>query len=209
MKVLHFLATSHSQTYPRRRVETSPGGSGQVRSTAKLRISLQILNRIENLSILTPFGSVSGRGGRSSPPSDRTSLPISPFLTIGMCAALAGCAPAPPPPAGLATAAMIEAAERAPVDPFSKANEWNEPMEPFTVIGNIHYVGTKAVSAWLITSPKGHFLIDGVVAQSAPQIAANIETLGSRSLRSCRRSGGPETAQRGDDGGKCCGQTLP
>jgi metallo-beta-lactamase class B len=178
MKALHFLATSLTQTYPRRRLQTSPGGSGQVRSTAKLRISLQILNRIENLSILTPFGSVSGRGGQSSPPSDRTSLPIRPFLTIAMYAALANCAPSPPTQTNLATAAMIDAAERAPLDPFTKANAWNEPMEPFTVIANVHYVGTKTVSAWLITSPKGHFLIDAVVAQSAPQIAANIETLG-------------------------------
>ena len=95
-----------------------------------------------------------------------------------MCVAIASCAPAPPPQTSFASAAMIDAAERAPLDPFSKANGWNEPMEPFTVIGNVHYVGTKAISAWLITSPKGHFLIDGVVAQSAPQIAANIAKLG-------------------------------
>lgn len=95
-----------------------------------------------------------------------------------MCAALANCAPAPPPQTALASAAAIDAAERAPLDPFTKANGWNEPMEPFTVIGNVHYVGTKAVSAWLITSPKGHFLIDGVVAQSAPQITANVAALG-------------------------------
>ena len=68
----------------------------------------------------------------------------------------------------------------APLDPFTKSNGWNEPMEPFTVTGNVHYVGTKAVSAWLITSAKGHFLIDGVVAQSAPQIAANVAELGFR-----------------------------
>ena len=95
-----------------------------------------------------------------------------------MCVVIASCAPAPPPQNGLASAAVIDAAERAPLDPFTKANGWNEPMEPFTVIGNVHYVGTKAISAWLITSRKGHFLIDGVVAQSAPQIAANIAKLG-------------------------------
>jgi metallo-beta-lactamase class B len=83
-------------------------------------------------------------------------------------------APAP----RLASDAMIDAAERAPVDPFTKANGWNEPMAPFTVIANVHYVGTRTVSAWLITTPKGHFLIDGVVPQSAPQIIANVKALG-------------------------------
>ncbi len=51
-------------------------------------------------------------------------------------------------------------------------------MEPFTIIGNVHYVGTKTITALLITTPKGHVLIDGVVPQSAPQIAANVATLG-------------------------------
>ena len=58
---------------------------------------------------------------------------------------------------------------------------WNEPREPFTVIANVHYVGTRTVSAWLITIPKGHILIDGVVAQSPPQIIANVKAWGSRS----------------------------
>jgi metallo-beta-lactamase class B len=51
-------------------------------------------------------------------------------------------------------------------------------MAPFTAIGNIHYVGTRTISAWLITGDKGHILIDGVVPQSPPQIIANIKALG-------------------------------
>ncbi len=97
-------------------------------------------------------------------------------MAIVMMLLLTGVSRRALPP--LSTPAKIAAAEAAPVDPYTKANGWNEPMSPFTVIGNIHYVGTKAVSAWLITSPKGHFLIDGVVAQSAPQIAANVAALG-------------------------------
>jgi metallo-beta-lactamase class B len=80
----------------------------------------------------------------------------------------------------LSASAEITAAENAPLDPFTKASGWNEPMVPFTAFANVHYVGTKSISSWLITSPKGHFLIDGVVPQSAPQIAANIATLGYR-----------------------------
>lgn len=58
--------------------------------------------------------------------------------------------------------------------------EWCEAAEPFRVVGNIHYVGTKGLSAFLVTDPKGHVLIDGGLPQSAPLIAANIRKLGFR-----------------------------
>lgn len=58
--------------------------------------------------------------------------------------------------------------------------EWNRPVAPFRILGNIHYVGTAGISAYLITSPKGHILIDGGMQESAAQIAANIEKLGFR-----------------------------
>ena len=39
--------------------------------------------------------------------------------------------------------------------------EWNQPMAPFRILGNVQYVGTAGISAYLITSPQGHILIDG------------------------------------------------
>jgi metallo-beta-lactamase class B len=57
---------------------------------------------------------------------------------------------------------------------------WNEPHKPFKVYGNTWYVGTKGLSALLVTSPSGHILLDGGLPQSAPQIAANIKSLGFR-----------------------------
>ncbi len=78
----------------------------------------------------------------------------------------------------LASDAVIDAAQTAAPIGWIKENGWNDPQEPFTVMGNIHYVGTRTVSAYLITTPKGHFLIDGVVPQSVPQITANIKALG-------------------------------
>lgn len=98
--------------------------------------------------------------------------------TVLLLAAMAACAPAAKPLPPLASDAVIDSAEHAHEGDWSREGEWNVPMEPFTVIGNVHYVGTKAVSAWLITSAKGHILIDGVVPQSAPQIIANVKTLG-------------------------------
>ncbi len=97
-----------------------------------------------------------------------------PALMLAL-AATALFARAQPP---LSTPAAIDAAEHAPLDPYAKASRWNDPREPFKAIGNIYYVGTQGVSAWLITSPRGHIVIDGILAQSAPQIAANIEKLG-------------------------------
>jgi metallo-beta-lactamase class B len=58
--------------------------------------------------------------------------------------------------------------------------DWCAPAEPFRIAGNVHYVGTKGLSAFLITDPKGHVLIDGGLPQSAPLIAANIRKLGFR-----------------------------
>jgi metallo-beta-lactamase class B len=96
------------------------------------------------------------------------------LLPLALLTCATSTAKAPP----LASDAVIDAAERAPLNPFAVSGRWNEPMAPSTVSGNIHYVGTEAVSAWLVTSPKGHILIDGVLAQSVPQIIANVKALG-------------------------------
>jgi metallo-beta-lactamase class B len=58
--------------------------------------------------------------------------------------------------------------------------EWNQPHEPFQIWSNTWYVGTKGLSAILITSKAGHILIDGGLPQSSPLIAANIEKAGFR-----------------------------
>jgi metallo-beta-lactamase class B len=94
---------------------------------------------------------------------------------IILAIALLGCASAPPP---LASDAEIAAAASAPLNQYAISGRWNQPYEPFTVIGNIHYVGTAGVSSFLITTPEGHFLLDGVLPQSVSQIAANVRALG-------------------------------
>ena len=57
---------------------------------------------------------------------------------------------------------------------------WNRAVEPFRVVGNIHYVGAAGVSAFLIVTPAGSILLDGGLPETAPQIAANISALGFR-----------------------------
>jgi metallo-beta-lactamase class B len=92
----------------------------------------------------------------------------------------------------LAAAATVTAAFAAPQGDHAAAlpaksdrAAWNAPRAPFRIIGNVHYVGTKGLSAYLITDPRGHVLIDGGLPESAPLIAANIRALGFR-LRDVR-----------------------
>jgi metallo-beta-lactamase class B len=60
----------------------------------------------------------------------------------------------------------------------SPCAEWNLPQAPLRIFGNTYYVGTRNLSAILITSPSGHALIDGALPESAPLILANIKALG-------------------------------
>jgi metallo-beta-lactamase class B len=65
---------------------------------------------------------------------------------------------------------------------FPQADEtsrsWNKPVTPFRIAGNLYYVGATEVSSFLITTPEGHFLLDGGFAETAPQIERNIAELG-------------------------------
>lgn len=92
--------------------------------------------------------------------------------------ALTGCAATPMAAPRLASDAQIAAAEAEPVGEFATEMRWNERMAPFTIIGNVHYVGTAGIGVFLISTPQGHILIDGALAQSVPQILDNIRTLG-------------------------------
>jgi metallo-beta-lactamase class B len=59
-------------------------------------------------------------------------------------------------------------------------HEWNKPVEPFRIAGRVHYVGAAGVSAFLISTPEGSFLLDGGLPETAPLIRANVEKLGFR-----------------------------
>jgi metallo-beta-lactamase class B len=54
----------------------------------------------------------------------------------------------------------------------------NEPVAPFHIAGNVYYVGAADITSYLITTPKGHIVIDGGLAETAPMILANIRKLG-------------------------------
>lgn len=50
--------------------------------------------------------------------------------------------------------------------------------EPFRIAGNLYYVGTVDETAFLLTGPDGHVLIDGGNQLTAPRIIESIATLG-------------------------------
>lgn len=54
----------------------------------------------------------------------------------------------------------------------------NNKVEPFKAFDNVYYVGICWVSAWLITSPNGHVLIDTLYEPYTAQMLGNIRVLG-------------------------------
>jgi metallo-beta-lactamase class B len=52
------------------------------------------------------------------------------------------------------------------------------PDEPFQIAGNLYYVGATGVTAFLLTGPEGHVLIDGGYPETAALIIASIAKLG-------------------------------
>ena len=55
---------------------------------------------------------------------------------------------------------------------------WTQPFPGHRVIGNLYAVGTYDLGVFLVTSDKGHFLINTGLEDSTPLIRRNIESLG-------------------------------
>jgi metallo-beta-lactamase class B len=74
---------------------------------------------------------------------------------------------------GLALSLLVAASQSLAVPP-----EWKEPIEPFRIIGTIHYVGTAELASYLITSDEGHILLDTPCEGETPLVLESIEKLG-------------------------------
>jgi metallo-beta-lactamase class B len=57
---------------------------------------------------------------------------------------------------------------------------WTTPQEPFRIVENLFYVGSRDLACFLITTPAGNILINANLESSPPQIRQSIETLGFR-----------------------------
>jgi metallo-beta-lactamase class B len=86
--------------------------------------------------------------------------------------ALAACAPAE-------TAPKVAQKSFEPIkQACGERDGWSDPAPPAHVFGNVYMVGTCGITALLITTPDGHFLIDGATDEAAEGIADNIRKLG-------------------------------
>jgi len=56
--------------------------------------------------------------------------------------------------------------------------DWTEPAEPFKIAGNLYYVGSKGLANYLVTTPKGHILINSDLEENVPLIRESVEKLG-------------------------------
>jgi metallo-beta-lactamase class B len=79
----------------------------------------------------------------------------------------------------VALAAPIQA-QRADSTRRAHPEAWNSPAAPVRLFANVYYVGTRGLSAILLTSPQGHVLLDGALPESVPRIVENIAALGFR-----------------------------
>lgn len=63
-------------------------------------------------------------------------------------------------------------------EPKDTPANWSTNYSPFQIVGNLYYVGTDDLACYLITTSKGHILINTGLANSANLIKANVKALG-------------------------------
>jgi metallo-beta-lactamase class B len=56
--------------------------------------------------------------------------------------------------------------------------KWTAPFEPFQLIGNIYYIGTDGIAAYIIKTSDGLILMDTAVPQSTGMLKDNMAKLG-------------------------------
>jgi metallo-beta-lactamase class B len=87
------------------------------------------------------------------------------FLALALAATAHAQAPAAAPAPAPAPASLAAA-------------DWTEPFPPFRIAGNLYYVGSKGLASYLITTPKGHVLINSDLEASVPLLQDSIAKLG-------------------------------
>lgn len=58
--------------------------------------------------------------------------------------------------------------------------EWSEPHPPHRIAGNLYYVGTKGLAAYLVATPEGHILINNGLVSTVPMIEESVAKMGFR-----------------------------
>ncbi len=60
---------------------------------------------------------------------------------------------------------------------------WTNSFPPFRIAGNLYYVGSEDLAAYLIVTPQGNILINSNLESSPAQIKKSIESLGFKYAR--------------------------
>ena len=58
--------------------------------------------------------------------------------------------------------------------------DWKAPQKPFRIAGNLYYVGSRDLAAYLVVTPAGNILINANLESSPPQIRTSVQALGFR-----------------------------
>jgi metallo-beta-lactamase class B len=58
--------------------------------------------------------------------------------------------------------------------------DWTTPVTPFKISGNLYYVGSRDLAAYLVVTPQGNILINANLESSPALIRSSVEQLGFR-----------------------------
>lgn len=85
-----------------------------------------------------------------------------------------------PRPLLLAAALLLASPTAARADEDLHGPAWSGPVAPVKIADGLYYVGAANIASYLLTTPRGHVLIDSGTREMAPAILRNIEALGFR-----------------------------
>jgi metallo-beta-lactamase class B len=80
----------------------------------------------------------------------------------------------------------VAAAILSPADPLLAAElsatekSWNQPVEPYRIMGPLYYVGASDLAVFLITTSGGHILVNSGFAETVPLVQDSVRKLGFR-----------------------------
>ena len=72
----------------------------------------------------------------------------------------------------------LAAVMAAAIGVFAQDASWTEPFPPHRIVGNIYYVGTRGLAAYLVATPQGHILINSNLESTVTATRAAVEKLG-------------------------------
>src|SRR6266540_3374144 len=77
-------------------------------------------------------------------------------------------------------AVILLAASAARAQSTETFRSWNQPVEPYRIMGPLYYVGASDITAFLLATPEGHVLINSGFEETPPLIEASVRKLGFR-----------------------------